>query len=131
MLSQLTEVVPKGFIGLYRDDGLAASPARPRQVEMLKKKICKIFSAHNLKVTIEANLKVVNFLDITLDLEREIYLPYMKENHTPVYVDVQSNHPPLVLKNIPLGVNRRLSKLSANKEIFDKACPPLPGSLKE
>ena len=91
----------------------------------------QFFSAYNLKVTIEANLKVVNFLDITLDLEREIYMPYMKENHTPVYVDVQSNHPPLVLKNIPLGVNRRLSKLSANKEIFDKACPPYQEALRK
>ena len=70
LLSQLAEVIPKGFIGLYRDDGLAATSARPRQVEILKKKICKVFSEHNLKITIEANMKVVNFLDITLDLER-------------------------------------------------------------
>ena len=39
LLSQLSKVLPKEFIGLYRDDGLAASSARPRQVELLKKKI--------------------------------------------------------------------------------------------
>ena len=130
LLSQLAEVIPKSSIGLYRDDGLAATTARPRQVDILKKKICKVFSDNNLRVTIEANLKIVNFLDVTLDLERELFLPYMKENHTPVYVHSQSNHPPLVLKNIPAGVNRRLSRISANKDVFDRACPPYQEALR-
>merc|ERR1711873_160545 len=117
LLCQLAEVIPKSHIGLYRDDGLAASPARPRQVEILKKKICQVFAKNGLRVTIEANLKVVNFLDVTFDLNNDVYKPYMKDNYSPVYVNKQSNHPPLILKNIPLGVNRRLSKISANKDI--------------
>ena len=84
---------------------------------------------NGLRVTIEANLKVVNFLDVTFDLNDEIYKPYMKENHNPLYVNKQSNHPPLILKNIPLGVNRRLSKISANKDVFEKACPPYQEAL--
>ena len=122
-------MIPVPLIGLYRDDGLAATFARPRQVEILKKKICKVFSDQNLRVTIEANMKVVNFLDITLDLGKEIFKPYMKENHTPVYVNNQSNHPPLVLKNIPLAVNRRLSKVSANEEVFNSASQPYQEAL--
>ena len=35
----------------------------------------------------------------------------------------QSNHPPSILKNIPLAVNKRLSNISANKGIFDAAAP--------
>ena len=58
-----------------------------------------------------------------------LYKPYMKENDQPLYVDSKSNHPPLVLKNIPLGVNRRLSKISANKEIFDAAKQPYQDAL--
>ena len=76
-------------------------------------------------------MKVVNFLDITLDLEREIFKPYMKENHTPIYVDRQSNHPPMVLKNIPLGVNRRLSRISSSREVFENACPPYQEALRK
>ena len=34
LLSQLTEIIPKSQIGLYRDDGLAASSARLRQIEI-------------------------------------------------------------------------------------------------
>ena len=131
LLSQLAEVIPKSHIGLYRDDGMAASSARPRQVEILKKKICQVFEKNGLRVTIEANLKVVNFLDVTFDLNNEVYKPYMKDNHSPLYVDKQSNHPPLILKNIPLGVNRRLSKISANKDIFDKASPPYQEALRK
>ena len=51
LLSQLpTEYNNK--IGLYRDDGLAALDATPRQIENIKKQICKTFSDNNLKLTI-------------------------------------------------------------------------------
>ena len=44
------------------------------------------------------NSKVVNFLDVTLDLNTGIFKNFMKENDTPVYVNVKSNHPPTILK---------------------------------
>ena len=95
----------------------------------MRKKICQIFNRNGLQVTIEANSKTVNFLDITLDLRTGDYKPFMKENDTPVYVSSRSNHPALVLKNIPMGVNRRLSRISANKEIFEAAAPPYQQAL--
>jgi hypothetical protein len=82
-----------------------------------------------LAITIEANSKSVNFLDINLDLRTGLYKPYMKENDKPVYVNSRSNHPQAILKNIPLGVNRRLSRISANKEVFDSAVPPYQQAL--
>ena len=36
-----------------------------------------------LKITIEANLKVINFLDICMDLDSDIFKPYIKPNTTP------------------------------------------------
>ena len=48
LLSQLTDVIPLSSIGLYRDDGLAVSPSTPRQIEILKKKICNIFNKNSL-----------------------------------------------------------------------------------
>ena len=47
----------------------------------------------------------------------------IKEYDSPLYVIIKSNHPPSVLKNIPLGINRRLSRISANKDVFDAAAP--------
>ena len=131
LLSQLKDIIPISSIGLYRDDGLAVSSATPRQIDIMKKKICQVFARNNLQITIEANCKVVNFLDITLDLTTGVYKPYIKDNDTPVYVNNNSNHPKTVLKNIPLGVNRRLSKISISKEVFDAAAPPYQEALRK
>ena len=67
LLSQLTKI-PEIDIGLYRDDDLAVINQTPQKIEKIKKEICKIFAQNNLRITIEANKKIVNFLDVTLDL---------------------------------------------------------------
>ena len=54
-----------------------------RQAELTKKKICEIFRKENLAITIPVNLKVVDFLDIPLDLNTGLYMPYIKPNDTP------------------------------------------------
>ena len=55
----------------------------------------------------------------------------MKENDIPVYVNKESNHPPNVLKNIPLGINQRLCRISANEDIFKNAAPPYQAALEK
>ena len=56
---------------------------------------------------------------------------YQKSRFILLILDVncRSNHPPAVLRNIPLGVNRRLSKNSANKEVFEAAIPVVQEGL--
>ena len=92
LLSQLSEL--HLVVGLYRDDGLAVCALKPRQVELIKKKLCRIFEENGFQITIEANVKSVNFLDINLNLETGIFKPYTKPNETPLYVHKQSDHPP-------------------------------------
>ena len=87
-------------IGLYRDDGLAVCDLKPRQAELVRKKLCQIFHEYGFKITSLANVKNVNFLDINFDLSEDIYKPYMKPNDKPVYVHTESNHPRSILKNI-------------------------------
>ena len=43
-----------------------------------------------MKITIEANKKVVNFLDVTLDLNTEKFKPYSKTSNTSLYVHSKS-----------------------------------------
>ena len=117
-------------IGLYRDDGLAAFRTTVRKIEQIKKSICKVFSSNHLQITIEANKKVVNFLDVTLDLNKQSYAPYIKPNNKPLYVHRESNHPPLILKNIPLAINQRLNEISSNKESFDEAAQVFQEALR-
>ena len=127
ILSLFKDVIPN--CGLYRDDGLAVSCGTNRQIENMKKKICKVFQDIGLAVTIEANSKIVNFLDVTFDLNTGIFRPFMKDNDTPMYVNCKSNHPPAVLKSIPQGVNKRLNRISANKAVFDSAAPAYQEAL--
>ena len=116
MLSQLQHIDIN--TGLYRDDGLAISNKTPRQTELIKKEICKIFKKNGLSITIEANKKVVDFLDITLNLNTGTFKPFSKPNNTPSYVHSKSNHPPSIIKNIPESINKRLSNNSSNADIF-------------
>ena len=64
-----------------------------------------MFKELNLSITMDVNAKVVNFLDITLDLSKGIHKPYMKPGNTPLYINRKSNHPPLIIKNIPDAIN--------------------------
>ena len=66
-----------------------------------------------------------------MDLEKEEFGPFMKQNDVPVYVDAGSNHPPQVLENIPKGINKRLSTISASKDIFDRAAPVYQAALEK
>lgn len=118
-------------IGLYRDDGLAILKDHPREVENLKKKICKTFKDHGLDITIEANKKVINFLDVTLNLHNETYKPYTKPANTPLYIHTSSNHPASILENIPLAINRRLSLISSNEECFNLEARPYQQALEK
>ena len=67
-------------IGLYRDDGLAITNASPRDTENTKKEICRIFNNNGLRITIEANKQIINFLDVTFNLNQNTYQPFTKPN---------------------------------------------------
>ena len=129
ILSKLT--VLNIQVGLYRDDGLAVSGLSARQTELTKKKLCKLMKEIGFNITAQANLKSVNFLDVNFDLESDIFKPYMKPNSTPCYIHKDSNHPKAILENIPKSVNKRLSTISSNKQVFDQASPPYQEALKK
>ena len=84
--------------------------------------MCKIFKRNSLQITIEANKKVVDFLDITLDLRTEIYTPYKKPNSNLTFIHKQSNHPHSIIKNLPKSINKHLSTNSKNAQVFNEAC---------
>ena len=107
--------------GLYRDDGLAAFNEPPNVVDRIKKNICEIYKSNGLRITIEANKKVVNYLDVTLDFNRGTHRPYLKPGNTPIYVNTKSNHPQNVIRAIPKGINHRLSDISSNQDEFKKS----------
>ena len=103
----------------------------PEETERIKKEICKIFAKNELKITIEANKKVASFLDVTFDLNTGKFKPYSQPTNTPLYVHNKSNHPPSIIKKIPESVNRRLSEISSDEEVFNEAATPYQEALRK
>ena len=73
----------------------------------------------------------MNFLDVLVNLTQNTHYPYMKPNTTLQYAHCESNHPPAIKKNIPAGINKRLSTLSSDKSTFDLAAPLYQKALDE
>ena len=123
ILAELENLKLNAVFGSYKDDGLALTRASARQTDIIKKKICVLFQGLGLKITIEANKRKVQFLDAEFDLSMGTYRPFIKPGDTPLYVHSQSNHPPSILKNIPESIQKRLSSLSSNEDIFNEVSP--------
>ena len=113
----------KHRIGLYHDDGLACfGYTSGPQADRIRKEFIKIFKEDfNLTITCETNLKAVNFLDVTLNLTTGKYQPYNKPDNNPLYINILSNHPPNIIKNLPQNISKRINTLSADKTTFNKS----------
>ena len=108
--------------GLYRDDGLGAVNKMSKvQLKRIEKALHATFKTLGLTITCDTNMDIVNFLDVTLDMQNDTISPFRKENDTPLYINRDSNHPPHIAKQVPIAINKRLNKISSNKEIFDEA----------
>ena len=71
------------------------------------------------QIEIETNLKEVNFLDVTFNLNPGLYKHYKKPNEQLLYVTTSSDHPPQVIKQLPNFINRKRIENSSNKAVFD------------
>ena len=76
-----------------------------------------------LDININCNIEIVNYLDVTLNLNDGSYRPYKKPNDETDYIHVNSDIPPSILKQLPVSIEKRLSPLSSSKEIFEEAAP--------
>ena len=100
---------------------MVISNTTPRDTENIKKEICRIFNHNGLQITIVDNEKTIDFLEVTFHLNKSTYQPFTKPNTTLKYVRHERNHPPTTTKNIPAGINEKLSSLSSDKGFFDQA----------
>ena len=132
ILNILAEKYGKNNVGLYRDDGLAVfENINGNQAEKIRKEIIKIFRNFGLKITLETNQRIVNFLDITLNVTNGKYYPYRKPNDQPLYINTQSNHPPTIIKHLPTAISKRISSISYDQDEFKKAAPLYEEALKK
>ena len=132
LLNNLSEKYGKNNVGLYRDDGLVLlRNANGPQSERTRKDITREFKKQGLNISINTNLKICNFLDVTLNLSDGTYYPYRKPNNETLYIDNNSNHPPTIIKHLPAAIGRRISDISSSKELFNQAKPHYERALKQ
>ena len=117
----LSSLGDKAHAGLYRDDGLIyIENANGPLINKIEKALHRIFKRNHLKISIEQKGLSINFLDVILGTDGS-YKPYRKPNGITKYVNKASNHPPSILKNIPVSIAKRLNTISSSRDEFDAA----------
>ena len=124
ILSKLGNIIGKRNSGLYREDGLLVlKNTNARGTDKMRKIIIKLFKEVGFQLEIKSNLKIVEFLDVTLSLITGLYTPYKKPNNNLLYINVSSDHPPQIIKQLTNSINKRLFENSANEQIFNTVKP--------
>jgi hypothetical protein len=100
-----------------------------RLADKTRKELHKIFELFDLKITAESNLRIVNFLDVTFDLNNGKYRPYRKPNDDPLYINRYSNHPPSIIRQLPTSINKRIALISSDEQTFTESAPAYQNAL--
>ena len=86
----------------------------------IRKEFISLFKTEfKLSITIETNLKIVNVLDVTMNLNTGTREPYNKPNNNLLYININSNHLSEIIKNLPENIQKRISKLSSSTRILN------------
>ena len=97
----MSKLIPKEQHGIYRDDSLMVLKTTGRGCSKMGERLEKLFrEKFCLRITLEANLTVVNFLDVTMSLVDGSHMLYRKDDLIPLYIHKDSNHPPHVKKQM-------------------------------
>ena len=127
-LDKLLKLLENDNVILYRDDGFAAIKSTSGVIlGKMRKNIIAPFKEEGLTITRGNNLIETDLLNATFNLTTDKICPFRKPNNVPLYINVKSNHPSTIMKDLPKMINKRLSELSE----FDKAKLLYKKSLQE
>ena len=122
-------------MGLYRDDGLfILRKINKQEIDRVREKIISIFKNIDFKIKIVTNFAEVDFLGVTFNLENNTYRPHKKPNDKLIkliYIDVSSNHPPQIKKQLTKIISNRLSRNCSNAGIFNNTKSEYEEALKK
>ena len=122
ILCFLVKLINKEDCGLHRDDGLLIlRNVNGEQIDRMRKSIIKTFKDIASAIDIETNLKFVNFLGTTFNLNNGIYRSYKKPDDLLWYINKSSNHPPQIINQLPKIINESLYRNSSNEEVFNSS----------
>ena len=81
-----------------------------KQTDGIRKIIISIFKNIDFKIEIVTNLTEVDFLDVTFNLENNTCCPYKKKNDKSICINVSSNHPLQIKKQLTKIISDTLSR---------------------
>ena len=58
---------------------------------------------------------------MTVDLLNNTFRPFIKTDQYPSYININSNHPKTIIKQVPKAANLRIRNLSGNEKIFQES----------
>lgn len=61
-------------------------------------------------------MKIVNYLDVTLNLTTGKYYPFRKPDNNPLYINAKSNHSASIIRQIPASISTWISSLSCDPQ---------------
>ena len=106
ILCFLAKLINKEDCGLYRNDGLLIlRNVNGQQIDRMRKNIIKTFKDIDFAIDVETNLKIVEFLDTTFNLNNITYKPYKKPKDLLLHINKSSNHPPQIINQLPKVIN--------------------------
>ena len=106
--SQLSNIMINTDLGQYRDNSLIIirNPNGPK-LDSYRERISNAIKLLGFRIPINANQKIVNLLDVTLNVDKSTFEPYKKENDTPIYIDTSSRKPTTIIKQILKSISRK------------------------
>ena len=132
LLEKNSEICNKSNIGLYRDDSLSIFRNKSgTQLEKMKTKLKRLFKEYDLDITPESNPKIVNYLDVTLNLKDGTFRSYHKPDDQIQCIHTESNHHPNIVKHTPASIETRLSNLSSTAIIFKESTKHYENNLRQ
>ena len=83
LLHSLNNIIDPSNHSLYRDDRLIiVDNCTPRKSDVIRKKLHWLFDKFGFKLDIQTNLKITEFLDITLNLYNNTISPFRKKKQS-------------------------------------------------
>ena len=96
LLNDLSNLIGKNNVGLYRDDGLAVvDNASGPQMDKIRKQMHDIFKKNDLSITTEINLSTTDFGRIIQSIPEYIFSIYKARKQTSVHqfqIKPSTNH---------------------------------------
>ena len=129
LLDKLSSVIGRQNVGLYKDNGFAAiNSSSGSALDQMRQNIVALFKNKKLSIVIETNLFERDFLNVTFNLAIGKFFPFRKPNNQLLYIIVEPNLPPSMIRDIPNVIRKRLSDLSCNEKGYEKKAKPFCGT---